>query len=61
MTTRRDFLKYGAQLIGTAAAFGSGLTLLTRRQARLGKRLAAALSVWLPIRLHVRPMSWATW
>ncbi|WP_170165875.1 protein-methionine-sulfoxide reductase catalytic subunit MsrP [Deinococcus radiophilus] len=37
MTTRRDFLKYGAQLIGTAAAFGSGLTLLTRRQAPAGE------------------------
>ncbi|WP_261663984.1 protein-methionine-sulfoxide reductase catalytic subunit MsrP [Deinococcus sp. Marseille-Q6407] len=40
--TRREFLKYGAQLIGTAAAFGGGLTLLTRRAAPPGEEEAAS-------------------
>ncbi|ADY26281.1 oxidoreductase molybdopterin binding protein [Deinococcus proteolyticus MRP] len=31
--TRREFLRYGAQFVATAAAFGGGLTLLTRRAA----------------------------
>lgn len=32
-SNRREFLKYGAQFVATAAAFGGGLTLLTRRAA----------------------------
>lgn len=48
--TRREFLKYGAQFIGTAAAFGGGLTLLTRRAAPAQELSASGLAAEVPPR-----------